>query len=242
MQESKKLPLIHEIPKKQGVKIDMSENAQGMDSMILAGIPIAIIYWVLDSILNIFFSNRFNIVAEIFGPDLYEIYTRTIVLCILLIFGAHAQTTINKLKKARDALQKSEDDHREFIENLTAGVFRCTIDPAGHIVRANAAAAKIFGYRSGEDLMRAKISDLYLHPSEMKDFIAELINQGHVSGMEIMMRKRSGKPFWASCSAAVKTDEYGHIAWIDVHTGLGPYGHGEKIFGRHSDATSKRAL
>lgn len=32
-----------------------------------------------------------------------------------------------------------------------------------------------------------------------------------------------------------------HIAWIDVHTGLGPYGHGEKIFGRHSDATLARA-
>ena len=33
-----------------------------------------------------------------------------------------------------------------------------------------------------------------------------------------------------------------HIAWIDVHTGLGPYGHGEKIFGRHSEATLARAL
>ncbi len=33
-----------------------------------------------------------------------------------------------------------------------------------------------------------------------------------------------------------------HIAWIDVHTGLGPYGHGEKIFGRHPEATLARAL
>jgi hypothetical protein len=32
-----------------------------------------------------------------------------------------------------------------------------------------------------------------------------------------------------------------HIAWIDVHTGLGPYGHGEKIFGRHSQETTQRA-
>ncbi len=32
-----------------------------------------------------------------------------------------------------------------------------------------------------------------------------------------------------------------HIAWIDVHTGLGPYGHGEKIFGRHSEETTRRA-
>lgn len=33
-----------------------------------------------------------------------------------------------------------------------------------------------------------------------------------------------------------------HIAWIDIHTGLGPYGHGEKIFGRHPEATLRRAL
>ena len=33
-----------------------------------------------------------------------------------------------------------------------------------------------------------------------------------------------------------------HVAWIDVHTGLGPRGHGEKIFGRHSAQTQARAL
>lgn len=32
-----------------------------------------------------------------------------------------------------------------------------------------------------------------------------------------------------------------HLAWIDVHTGLGPYGHGEKIFGQHDAATTARA-
>jgi len=197
------------------MKKKAQKNAKGMDSMILAGIPIAIIYWVLDSILNIFFSNRYNIVAEIFGPDLYEIYTRVIVLCILLIFGAHAQTTINKLKKTRDALLKSEDDHREFIENLTAGVFRCTIDPSGRIVRANPAAARIFGYRSIDDFMDAKITDLYLNSLEMKDFIADILNRGHVTGRELMMRKRSGKPFWVSCSAAVKSDDNGRFTWID---------------------------
>ena len=48
-------------------------KANVTDSMIMAGIPIAIIYWVLDSILNIFFSNEYNIIAGIFGPDLYKI-------------------------------------------------------------------------------------------------------------------------------------------------------------------------
>ena len=34
------------------------------DSMILAVISLATVYWVLDSILNIFFSNKFNLIAE----------------------------------------------------------------------------------------------------------------------------------------------------------------------------------
>ncbi|MBY0324865.1 MAG: M14 family metallopeptidase [Reyranella sp.] len=33
-----------------------------------------------------------------------------------------------------------------------------------------------------------------------------------------------------------------HIAWLDVHTGLGPYGHGEKIFGSNPPQTLQRAL
>jgi len=32
------------------------------------------------------------------------------------------------------------------------------------------------------------------------------------------------------------------LAWIDIHTGLGPYGHGEKIFGSHPAPTLQRAL
>ncbi|MFZ0614731.1 MAG: PAS domain S-box protein [Desulfobacterales bacterium] len=185
------------------------------DSMVLAGIPIAIIYWVLDSILNIFFSNRYNIIAEIFGPGLYEIYTRVIVLCILVIFGAHAQTTINRLKNAADALQKSEDDHRAFIENLTAGVFRFSIDPAGQIVRANRAIAGIFGYRSIEDFLGAKISFLFSNPAEKEEFLRDITQNGSVGGRELAMRKRSGEVFWVSCSAAVVADDSGQATWID---------------------------
>ena len=33
-----------------------------------------------------------------------------------------------------------------------------------------------------------------------------------------------------------------HIGWIDIHTGLGPYGHGEKIYpGRTRPASPRRA-
>jgi len=52
-------------------------------------------------------------------------------------------------------------------------------------------------------------------------------------------------PAWSNGTERAILRKHGagrrHIAWIDVHTGLGPYGHGEKIFGRHSPETLARA-
>ena len=80
---------------------------QGLpDNMILAVISLATIYWILDSVLNIFFSNKFNIIAELFGPDLYDIYLRVIVLCLFIMLGSHAQSVINKLREAKQKLNE----------------------------------------------------------------------------------------------------------------------------------------
>ncbi len=53
-------------------------------------------------------------------------------------------------------------------------------------------------------------------------------------------------PSWSNSTVRAILREHGagrrHIAWIDVHTGLGPRGHGEKIFGRHSAETQARAM
>ena len=85
------------------------------DSMVLAVILIACIYWLLDSILNIFFENKFNLIAELIGPDLYDIYLRVIVLCLFVMFGSHAQSIINKLKDAKQKLNDSEELWRSLV-------------------------------------------------------------------------------------------------------------------------------
>jgi PAS domain S-box-containing protein len=101
------------------------------DNMVLAVIFIATIYWVLDSILNLFFSNKFNLIAELFGPDLYDVYIRVIVLCLFIIFGSHAQSIINKLKLAKKKLDESEELWRSLVE--TAPDIITTVDRDGII-------------------------------------------------------------------------------------------------------------
>jgi PAS domain S-box-containing protein len=101
------------------------------DNMVLAVALIATVYWVLDSILNLFFSNKFNLIAELFGPDLYDVYIRVVVLCLFIIFGSHAQSIINKLKLAKKKLDESEELWRSLVE--TAPDIITTVDRDGII-------------------------------------------------------------------------------------------------------------
>jgi signal transduction histidine kinase/CheY-like chemotaxis protein len=87
-------------------------NKNILDSMMLAAIFIATAYWILDSILNIFFFNKYNIIAELFGSDLYNIYIRIVVLCLFIIFGSHAQASINKFRRAEKSMKEGEERYR----------------------------------------------------------------------------------------------------------------------------------
>jgi PAS domain S-box-containing protein len=114
------------------MKSDLTFDHEGLsDNMVLAVTLIATVYWVLDSILNIFFSNKFNLIAELFGPGLYDVYIRVIVLCLFIIFGSHAQSIINKLKLAKQKLNESEELWRSLVE--TAPDIITTVDREGII-------------------------------------------------------------------------------------------------------------
>jgi PAS domain S-box-containing protein len=74
----------------------------------------------LDTILHVFFSDRFNVIAQMIGPDLYEIYIRIIILCLFVFFGSHAQFTINNLREAEEELKEYRDHLEELVKERTA--------------------------------------------------------------------------------------------------------------------------
>ena len=92
------------------------------NSMVLIGVFIAIIYVALDTVLHIFYSDRFNLIASAVGEDLYEIYIRIIVLCLFAIFGSHAQYTINNLKKKEKELVTYRNHLEELVNNRTSAL------------------------------------------------------------------------------------------------------------------------
>ena len=171
--------------------VDTAIIGRYSDSMVLAVIFVAIIYWVLDSILNIFFSNKFNLIAELIGPDLYDIYLRVIVLCLFILFGSHAQSIINKLKEAKQKLNESEELWRSLI--ATAPDMIIAVDQKGIIRFINQNISKLPREKAiGKSMYR-------FLPTQYRDLARDCIESVFKTGEPERFEVRMGserKPKW----------------------------------------------
>lgn len=79
------------------------------DPMVLIGFLLGTIYWVIETFLYAIQANQINLVDYLFGPDLSGVCTRIIVLCLFLIFGSHAQYTMNRQRHTENKLIELRD-------------------------------------------------------------------------------------------------------------------------------------
>ena len=91
-----------------------NHRVQFTDQMVLIGCGIAVIYWLLDSFVAIFLSSDGPILQRIIGTNMDEIWPRLIVLCLFVIFGSHAQFTINERKSVARKMERDRITRERF--------------------------------------------------------------------------------------------------------------------------------
>ena len=141
------------------------------DQMLYIGLGLAAAYWVLDSFLQIFLSKDAILWQQAVG-DTGILLTRLLVLCFFMIFGSHAQYTINMRKQAEDALQASEERYRTIIESIDDGYFEIDLD--GNFIFFNDSFCKIL------ELRRDKLAGINIKaaPEDAHDrIVAEIFDQ-----------------------------------------------------------------
>lgn len=84
------------------------------DKMVLFGICSGAVYWIIDCLLYAFHTYNNSLTVRLFNPTFDELSTRIVVLCLFLIFGSHAQYTINKRKQS----EKELSEMKEVVEKL----------------------------------------------------------------------------------------------------------------------------
>jgi len=101
---------------------------------------------------------------------------------------------ITDRKRAEDELRASEERFRQLFQRNLAGVYVSTAD--GRVVDCNESFAKIFGYESRDEILRADANTFYFSKQEREQYIGRLRKDHMLSNMETRCRKRDGSELW----------------------------------------------
>jgi len=101
---------------------DKNRQVSITDTMVLTGIGLGIIYWIIDTIYNIFTLDGIGFLDGMFGGGLPGIGTRIIVICLFIIFGAHAQHTMDKRRKVESNLADLKSKIETFKSDIETSV------------------------------------------------------------------------------------------------------------------------
>ncbi len=132
-----------------------------------------------------------------------EVFSRTLVDA-----DAAREAAVHALAEQRLA----EESYRKLFEGSVDGIYVTT--PAGALLNANPALARMMGYDTPEDLIRG-IGDItqsiYVHPAARARYQFLMQRDGTVREFEYQVRQRGGAILWISDSATVVRDEAGEV-------------------------------
>src|SRR5512143_333123 len=127
-----------------------------LHSILITGIAISCFYWVCESFMFFFLAPEANFIQHLLGPDMFNTWTRLMVLCLFAIFGSHIQYTINKEREADEALRESEEKYRTILESIEEGYFET--DLLGNLVFSNGPLRRMLGY-GPDELLKMNTQD-----------------------------------------------------------------------------------
>jgi PAS domain S-box-containing protein len=136
------------------MKFVLTKRIQFMDHMALIGIGLAVLYWLIESLVYVMLHSDVGFSQRVTGPEFNDLLPRLLVLSFFAIFGSHAQFTINQRRTAEAAMRISEEKHRTIIESIEDGYYEVNAD--GQLMFCNTALAKITGH-SKEDMLGRNI-------------------------------------------------------------------------------------
>lgn len=121
-------------------------------------------------------------------------------------------TDISERKVAEEALLRSELKYRSIVENAVEGIFQST--PDGRLITVNPAMARIFGYRSTEEMVASVSSigqELYANAEDRKTFEYLLEHDGMAGGFEAQFVRKDHTFLWGSLNVRAIKDDGGNL-------------------------------
>jgi two-component system NtrC family sensor kinase len=128
---------------------------------------------------------------------------------------AHAMIRDNEVHGvtvlARDitAMKRSEARFTELFETLQEGIYIVT--PEDKILEVNPALVNMLGYRSKEELLSKKVTDIFVDEIQRTAVAREVSREASPQGREITLRRKDGRPVYCLNTASAVRDTNGRV-------------------------------
>lgn len=109
-----------------------------------------------------------------------------------------------------------EARYKDFIDNAIVGIFQTS--PGGHVLNANPALVKIYGYDSAKDFLTSVTdisNQLYVNPKDRETLHQTLVEKGKIFDFEVQQYRKDGEIIWSSISARGITDDRGNVLFYE---------------------------
>jgi PAS domain S-box-containing protein len=129
----------------------------------------------------------------------------------------HRRTLVER-ERAENARREAERKYRDIFENAVEGIFQTS--PDGGFITANPALARMMGFASPEELIRARDIDgtYYVHPERRVEFKRLLDQHDTVRGFEFEAYRKDGTKIWMSDNVRAVRDASGKLLYYEGTT------------------------
>jgi len=176
-------------------------------------------FYLLPIILLAYFYPRYSVyitvllgwiflgLVYLYGPADIRLYTSSFAFFYIFV-------SIGVIITAFSGQLMQERRYREIFENSQAGIFTFDLE-IQQIREVNKQAAAILGY-SREDLASQLFSILWFDDDQETRFMKKIRMDGHITDMEIALRKKDRTVIWVLVTAAMTPDEWIICSIVDI--------------------------
>jgi len=125
------------------MKTQAAKKISILGGMTLVGITLGFLFWMFETLVHVYFFNpqKESVFRHFFYPDTHELWMRSFVTVLFMLFGFYAQYIVNVRKRAEKELNRQNIFYDRTIESLTHPFY--VIDVNTYKIRiANSAACE----------------------------------------------------------------------------------------------------
>ena len=119
---------------------------------VLTASVIALLYWFLEGTVDSAIFPDIPLLRSLFPVDLHELWMRSFILCLIVIFSIYIHSAITMLQESRISLQAEKNKLQAMIDAMDNGITIQNLDY--EIIYQNQVVIDIFGHRIGEKCYR----------------------------------------------------------------------------------------